>query len=315
MHVAVKVDTDIDTSEPFRRQGSLRRVLSSLPAGETQLSVSAKMIDRPAVSGRSVQKAYSQYQQEYSLIAEYNILQKQEIPGVYVIPSAQSSLCQKRPTPYTLDQCSVKGVSWGHRPKHRASLCNKNTNKTGTSANLWFGVLFVRQGLYQGGVFRFNIHIPETFPDGGCPHVAFQSRVFHPLVNEDTGEMDLKSGFPEWHRNVNHLWQVVDFLRQVFHKIESRSAVNQKAGDLYENNKEAFREQVRLCVKTSQDRVYDAPAIDDPHYITFDPYNDPLHGPIREAVFKPKEKEEETASLGYSWVAPDSLQPFSKPNS
>nr|CAD7404210.1 unnamed protein product [Timema cristinae] len=54
------------------------------------------------------------------------------------------------------------------------------------------------------------------------------------------------------------------------------------------NNKEAFREQVRLCVKTSQDRVYDAPAIDDPHYITFDPYNDPLHGPIREAIFKPK---------------------------
>nr|CAD7577255.1 unnamed protein product [Timema californicum] len=269
----LKVDTDIDTSEPFRRQGSLRRVLSSLPAGETQLSVSAKMIDRPAVSGRSIQKAYSQYQQEYSLIAEYNILQKQEIPGVYVIPSAQSSL-------------------------------------------LWFGVLFVRQGLYQGGVFRFNIHIPETFPDGGCPHVAFQSRVFHPLVNEDTGEMDLKSGFPEWHRNVNHLWQVVNFLRQVFHKIESRSSVNQRAGDLYENNKEAFREQVRLCVKTSQDRVYDAPAIDDPHYITFDPYNDPLHGPIREAIFKPKEKEEEeTVSLGYSWVAPDSLQPFSKPNS
>nr|CAD7404209.1 unnamed protein product [Timema cristinae] len=177
----LKVDTDIDTSEPFRRQGSLRRVLSSLPAGETQLSVSAKMIDRPAVSGRSIQKAYSQYQQEYSLIAEYNILQKQEVPGVYVIPSAQSSLCKD----------SIKEV------------CSDSTF------------------IYQ-----------KQFPDGGCPHVAFQSRVFHPLVNEDTGEMDLKSGFPEWHRNVNHLWQVVNFLRQVFHKIESRSSVNQKAGDL-----------------------------------------------------------------------------------
>nr|CAD7586710.1 unnamed protein product [Timema genevievae] len=275
----LKVDTDIDTSEPFRRQGSLRRVLSSLPAGETQLSVSAKMIDRPAVSGRSVQKAYSQYQQEYSLIAEYCELSVSTKEAMGLL--------------YLNVDCQKSAVSCQSAPKK----------------------LKLRQGLYQGGVFRFNIHIPETFPDGGCPHVAFQSRVFHPLVNEDTGEMDLKSGFPEWHRNVNHLWQVVDFLRQVFHKIESRSSVNQKAGDLYENNKEAFREQVRLCVKTSQDRVYDAPAIDDPHYITFDPYNDPMHGPIREAIFKPKEKEEEIASLGYSWVAPDSLQPFSKPNS
>jgi ubiquitin-protein ligase len=34
---------------------------------------------------------------------------------------------------------------------------------------VWFGVLFVRQGLYQGGIFRFCVHIPEAFPDGGCP--------------------------------------------------------------------------------------------------------------------------------------------------
>lgn len=34
---------------------------------------------------------------------------------------------------------------------------------------VWFGVLFVRQGVYQGGIFRFCVHIPEAFPDGGCP--------------------------------------------------------------------------------------------------------------------------------------------------
>lgn len=34
---------------------------------------------------------------------------------------------------------------------------------------VWFGVQFVRQGIYQGGIFRFNITLPQNFPDGGCP--------------------------------------------------------------------------------------------------------------------------------------------------
>lgn len=34
---------------------------------------------------------------------------------------------------------------------------------------MWFGVLFVRQGMYQGAVFRFTITLPDNFPDGECP--------------------------------------------------------------------------------------------------------------------------------------------------
>jgi ubiquitin-protein ligase len=34
---------------------------------------------------------------------------------------------------------------------------------------VWFGVLFIRQGFYQGGIFRFTINIPSTFPDSDCP--------------------------------------------------------------------------------------------------------------------------------------------------
>ncbi|XP_063229615.1 AKT-interacting protein-like [Bacillus rossius redtenbacheri] len=266
-HSSGKVETD-DSHDSFRRQGSFRKVLSSLPSADSQLSMSAKMIDRPAVSARVVQKTYGQYQQEYSLLSEYNLLRKQELPGIYVISSAHSSL-------------------------------------------LWFGVLFVRQGLFQGAVFRFNIHISETFPDGNCPHVVFQSKVFHPLVSPDTGEMDLKSGFPEWRKNGNHLWQVVQYVRRAFYKIETKSAINKEAVALYEEDKELFREKVRDCVKESQERVYDPPAIDDPHYISFDPYVEELHGPIREAMFRPKESDE-PASLGLSWVQHGSLQPFSK---
>jgi len=63
-------DLNVDVSEPFRRQGSFRKVLPSLPTANSQLSMSAKMIDRPAVSNRGLQKAYSQFQQEYTIISE-----------------------------------------------------------------------------------------------------------------------------------------------------------------------------------------------------------------------------------------------------
>ncbi len=33
----------------------------------------------------------------------------------------------------------------------------------------WHGVLFIRQGLYQEGVFKFSVQIPENYPDGDAP--------------------------------------------------------------------------------------------------------------------------------------------------
>lgn len=269
---SIRKNEDANVTEPFRRQGSFRKVLPSLPSVDPQLSMSAKMIDRPAVSTRGHQKAYSQYQQEYSIISEYNMLRKQELPGIYVIPSAQSAL-------------------------------------------LWFGVVFVRQGIYQGGIFRFIIQIPETFPDGGCPKVIFQNKVFHPMINPNTGEMDVKSGFQEWRKNVNHIYQVVQYVRRAFYKIETKIPLNEEAAEMYEKTQDAFRENVRSCVKLSQDQIYDPPPTDDIHYISFDTYDNDLHGPIREAIFKIKEAEEEQSSLGLSWVQPGTLQPFSKPTS
>lgn len=30
--------------------------------------------------------------------------------------------------------------------------------------SVWFGVIFVREGIYTDGVFRFNISLPKRFP-------------------------------------------------------------------------------------------------------------------------------------------------------
>ncbi len=57
----------------------------------------------------------------------------------------------------------------------------------------WHGVIVLRYGFYRRGIFKFVIHIPEAYPYV-APKVVFLSKVFHPLINYKTGELDL---FPQ----------------------------------------------------------------------------------------------------------------------
>lgn len=266
-NIASPIKGDGDTGDDLRRQGSFRKLLPANTNGESQLAMSAKMIDRPATTQSN--KEYAVFLQEYIILSEYSMMQKQDLKGIYVIPSAQNSF-------------------------------------------LWFGVLFIRQGIYQGGVFRFTITLPQNFTDGGCPKVVFQSNVFHPLLNPGNGELDTTWGFPEWRRS-NKVWQLVQYIVKVFAKIDSKmTAVNQEALTLFDSDPDKFQERVKASVKESLSQVYDPPLTDDPHYITFTPYDSSLHDGIKQEISKPKE-EEENKALGFSWVQPGSLQPFSKP--
>ncbi|XP_031825340.1 protein crossbronx homolog [Nomia melanderi] len=260
-----KVDTNKDDN--LKRQGSFRKLLPLDTNGDSQLSMSVKMIDRPTIS--QTNKEYSIYLQEYNILSEYKMLCSQDLKGIYVIPSAQNSL-------------------------------------------LWFGVQFVRQGVYQGGIFRFTVTLPQSFPDGGCPKVTFQTPIFHPLIDPASGELCTSWGFPEWRRS-NRIWQLVQFVTKILTKVDIKmNPVNQEASILLENNFEDFRDRVKKCVKESLDNIYNPPMVNDPHYIVFGLYSSELYDSIKQEIYEPKEEEEDKA-LGLSWVQPGSLQPFSKP--
>ena len=63
--------------------------------------------------------------------------------------------------------------------------------------------------------------------------VIFESKVFHPLVDAETGEIDVKRGFAnKWKRNVNHLWHVLSYVRKSFYKIETSNPLNRTAASL-----------------------------------------------------------------------------------
>ncbi|CAF2150964.1 unnamed protein product [Rotaria magnacalcarata] len=177
----------------------------------------------------------NEYALDYILQAEYNLLRKQFIPGIIVIPSGKSNL-------------------------------------------IWNGVHFISQGPYEGGVFRFSILIPNTFPDGDCPQVYFSPSVYHPQMSAQTGELDIKRYFPVWKRNGHHLWQVLRYIRRIFQKIEITNAINLDAAQLYEHDPGAFLLKVSECVNHSKDNIYipDSLTSDDPHAIVFTPWNERL---------------------------------------
>lgn len=55
-----------------------------------------------------------------------------------------------------------------------------------------------------------------------------------------------------------------------------------------ENNFEIFRDRVKKCVRESLNKVYNAPTVDDPHYITFSPYVEEIHNSIKKEILQPK---------------------------
>ncbi|XP_071559769.1 protein crossbronx homolog [Temnothorax nylanderi] len=254
-------------NDNLNRQGSFRKLVPGSNNGDSPLSMSVKMIDRPIVS--QTNKHYAIFLQEYNILSEYKMLCSQDLKGIYVVPSA-------------------------------------------LNAFLWFGVQFIRQGIYRGGVFRFTITLPSNFPLGDCPKVVFETQIFHPLINPENGELCTSWGFPEWRRN-NRIGQLLQYITKIFTKLDTKmTSVNEEASSLQEKNSEAFRERVKACVKESVNQVFNPPTMDDPHYITFNPYVNELHDPIRREIYESK-GEEENKPLGLSWVQPGSLQPFSKP--
>ena len=128
---------------------------------------------------------------------------------------------------------------------------------------IWHGVLFVRHGLYKDARFRFKLQIPAGYP-AKPPIVFFLSKVYHPLVHPETGELALTPQFPQWRPQQDFLFKVLAYIHKVFHSQECwlmvRHGLNPDALYLLSQDEEAFAQEVRQCVCASQ-----RPAPEDHH--------------------------------------------------
>ncbi len=86
----------------------------------------------------------------------------------------------------------------------------------------WHGSIHIMDGFYKGGVFKFVINIPVDYPASG-PTVYFFNAVFHPLVDPQTGKLDISIAFPTWKPGRDYIVLVLAFIKKIFFKRELNS--------------------------------------------------------------------------------------------
>lgn len=183
---------------------------------------------------------------------------------------------------------------------------------------VWFGIIFVRQGLYQGGVFRFCVIIPPNYPNGDCPQLIFDQAPYHPLVDSRTGQLDVKRGFPKWKRDVHRIYNVLAFARRIFFKIDTEGALNTEAATLYRSKLLSFKAEVVKSIENSKKHLNDAPKTNDPYELVFNlKESGTQHEKRKEAMLQDSLNRRMTESdnmkyMGLSWVNRGSISPFSK---
>lgn len=82
------------------------------------------------------------------------------------------------------------------------------------------GVIFVRRGLYRDGVFRFTMDLPQMYNDEGThPVITFTPPIFNPLVDPETGILDLTvdESLREWQPDKHFIVTAVTFLKKIFY--------------------------------------------------------------------------------------------------
>ncbi|XP_053209050.1 protein crossbronx homolog [Panonychus citri] len=166
---------------------------------------------------------------------------------------------------------------------------------------IWFGVLFVHEGLYQGAVLRFTFNIPNNYPDCDgiddddnvaqvnehnnnlCPSIIFDHPPFHPLIDPETGKFNSTKIISQWNPRVHQFWQLIAHLKKVFIHVEKE--LNYEMDDnstkpeeinyrnvvkMYLENQELFVNKIAQTVESSKSLIYQPPKDkDDTHAIIF----------------------------------------------
>lgn len=96
---------------------------------------------------------------------------------------------------------------------------------------LFVGVIFLRRGLYQNGIYKFTLQVPPSYNERGShPVVTFTTPLLSPLVS-DRGVLDMPAAFPEWDPSRHYLITALTYVKKLFY-IKSFSLGPAVKGDL-----------------------------------------------------------------------------------
>ena len=127
---------------------------------------------------------------------------------------------------------------------------------------LFYGVIFIRLGIYKGGIFKFKLELPRGYPsDGALPRVCFFSKIYHPLVDITSGTLDLSPEFPSWKVGKHYLVMVLRYVKRIFYLKRNfyqgmQSALNPQALQAYLSEPDTFQQRASDSVTASIERRF-----------------------------------------------------------
>ncbi|SAL94866.1 hypothetical protein [Absidia glauca] len=149
--------------------------------------------------------------------------------------------------------------------------------------NVWYGVLFLHQGLYSSGVFKFRIVIPDKYPSA-APSVTFLTDVFHPLIDSQ-GNLTLTPGFPVWRAHQDYLIHLLRYIKNIFKRsllssLSDPVCLDKEAYRLYRQDGNVFRKMAQQCAQLSITEFYLFDHFPNNNLIRFTPMNELVFGKL-----------------------------------
>lgn len=59
--------------------------------------------------------------------------------------------------------------------------------------------------------------------------VTFNTPLFHPAIDSNTGVLYLNEVFPHWDRQRNHIWHILKYVQHIFYNVAIKVPVNLEA--------------------------------------------------------------------------------------
>ena len=118
---------------------------------------------------------------------------------------------------------------------------------------IWHGVIFIRSGDYKGSIFKFQINIPVNYPETR-PEVYFTSPVFHPLVDPESGYLNINPKFKHWRPKKDFIFLLLWYLKSVFLSKEhwyEEYVLNSTAWSVYTQDESFFQREAKICAAVS----------------------------------------------------------------
>lgn len=118
------------------------------------------------------------------------------------------------------------------------------------SLQIWFGVIFIREGPYKEGIFHFTIFFNDDYPESR-PVFKFKSKIFHPQIDPRNGRLNTKPAYSKLKGNHVHTWGLLEYTRSCFYHLNIRESKNSEAAFRFKMDLNTFLARCRASVLDS----------------------------------------------------------------